>query len=597
MTTLAWAWGLAWLLAAVFALWPWVGGWLAEIDGGDQRLLALPLAFGLSIGALTLWMALVGFWQLNVWTALAFPAALWAGWRLLLRDEVRDARWRVSNASSARSRLTEWFAGLRRGEASAWVTLAAAALLIVVLGQATYYPFIGDDEISRYAYFARLLVVNGRVTPEVRGYPMLMSLGYAYVFLVAGQLAEQLAKLIPVLFSVATVMATAALGRRWFGPRGGWAAAFMLMATPLYLKWSPDGYIDIPSALYFVLGAYAADVWLERRERKWAALSGALAGLALWTKQAGFALLPAVGLAWVWAVVTDWRANRRAEAIAAVRHGFVALIAAIWIGGWWYARNAYYDGWAGAVPGPGELYTRLAIRTLPQLIPFVGEFGTFGLLASPLYLAGIVWALAGWRQPKVGWLWAWSAPYTLLWWWLFSYDARFLLTVLPFYAIMSGGMMAAARWPHTAAARWAVVGGVAAGAALSAVGAELGGLRQWLAAPTATYAERLVRAKGDMYPTAEFLRDHTPPSASILSMDGRLKYYLIDRRMTINYPRRAAEIESYDYFVVGAWWPSAYAGFGAMDSEAVKIIETKAGLQEVYSNPGGKLTVFRVVKP
>src|SRR5919204_344647 len=76
-----------------------------------------------------------------------------------------------------------------------------------------------------------------------------------------------------------TVIATGALGRRWYGSRGGWAAALVVIVTPMYLRWSPDGYIDIPSALYFVLVAYGADVWLNTRRLRWALMAGALAGL------------------------------------------------------------------------------------------------------------------------------------------------------------------------------------------------------------------------------------------------------------------------------------------------------------------------------
>ena len=46
------------------------------------------------------------------------------------------------------------------------------------------------------------------------------------------------------------------------------------------MRWAPVGYVDIASGLYFVLCAYALDIWRERFEPGWALLSGVLAGLA-----------------------------------------------------------------------------------------------------------------------------------------------------------------------------------------------------------------------------------------------------------------------------------------------------------------------------
>ena len=202
--------------------------------------------------------------------------------------------------------------------------LLGLALLVAVLGQSTYYPFLGDDEISRYAYYARLMFVQGHISPDVRGYPMFLPMAYAYVFFVTGQIAEQLARVIPALLSAMTVLASGALAARWFGRRAGWAAALALMVSPLYLRWSPDGYIDIPSALYFVLCAYAADVWQARRQLRWAALAGLLAGLAMWTKQAGFAALACLGLVMGWTLLRDLLKRKGPESGRVVRDGLIA---------------------------------------------------------------------------------------------------------------------------------------------------------------------------------------------------------------------------------------------------------------------------------
>jgi len=605
MTALAWVWGLIWLAAASMALWPRVTRWQ---PASEPRLIHWPLTVGLSFGALTLWMLFVGFWPLNVWIVLAFPAILLLAQFFLPRgakSSVTSAKKSVAKDLPnppeepkkylSMNSVLSLANSLRQGDGTAWITLVGISTLIIVLAQATYYPFTGEDEISRYAYYARLIVFEGQVTPDVRGYPMLLPMLYAFVFFATGQLPEQLARLVPVLYSAATVLATGALAWRWVGRRGAWAAMLALIATPLYVRWSPEGYIDIPSALYFVLSAYAADVWLAGRNPREAVLAGVLAGLALWTKQAGFAALGTLGVVFAWAIARDLFDRQSLRAVTAIRDGLLTLLAATLVGGVWYFRNAYYDGWANAVPGPGQFYYQLADHSLTQLVPFIGEFWAFGSIGSLFYLAGLIWGAI--RLKRVIWPVLWAVPYTVLWWWLFSYDPRFLLTVLPFYAILFGGLIAEVRWPTTALGQWIVVAAIATAATTSLFASQLGGWRQWLVAPTATYAERLIRAKGDLYPTVEFIRDQIPVEARIISMDGRLRYYLIDRPITVTYPFTMAEVWQHDYFVVGSWWPDAYAGFGLADSDVGRALGDPEQLAQIYSGPAGTLTVYRILKP
>jgi len=577
-------------------MWPWVNAWFADPAAEEWRAMRWPLTVGLGLGLLTLWMLAIGFWQINVWLILLFPMALLiaAVWRLRARPLPVRA-WLAGLADS----LKQFIRALLRGDPAAWVALVGLALLAAVLGQATYYPFLGDDEISRYAYYARLMFVQGHITEEVRGYPMFLPLAYAYIFFTTGQIAEQLARVIPALLSAMTVLATGALGARWFGKRAGWAAALALMVCPLYLRWSPDGYIDIPSALYFVLCAYAADVWLAKRQLRWAALAGLLAGLAMWTKQAGFAALACLGVVMGWALLQDLLKRQNAKAGQVVRDGLLALGIACVAAGLWYLRNAYYDGWANAVPGPGIFYFQQAKTDWAYLIPFVGFFDVFGSVASTLYMLGMVWSIV--RLKRAAWALVWALPYTLLWFKLFSYDGRFLLTVLPFYAVLFGGLVAEWHWPWERTPIWLRWGAVAAVVIAMVVGVAnsgLGGLRRWVTDSNASYAERLTRTKQGLYPTVEYLRDQVPASARILSMDGRIKYYLIDRTIDVSYPSTLAQVREYDYFVVGSWWSSTYAGLGLSDNEVTRAFENDPkDLVPVYYSPGYALVVYRVVKP
>ncbi|MFQ5408433.1 MAG: ArnT family glycosyltransferase, partial [Anaerolineales bacterium] len=499
------------------------------------------------------------------------------------------------------------------GDLTAWVAGSMGVVALIVLAQATYYPFIGDDEISRYGWFARLIVQNTGLTPEARGYPMLMPLAYAATFLTSGALPEQVARLFPALYAAATVAATYALARRWFGNQAAWMAAVLLAATPLFIRWAPNGYLDIPSALYFVLAALAADVWRAERATRWALLTGVLAGLALWTKQAGFAALPVIGLVMLTTALADLRRGLPTRALQAIRHGMLLLAITLVSGGWWYARNALYDGLGAAVPGPGAYYTQQALHDVAYAIPFIGYFTDFGYLTAVAYIAGLLGAVVriGSRKTDSGkliWCSLWSVPYTLYWWWQFSYDPRFILTVLPFYAILAGATGKALwRWsPIQDRQRKPLLPNLQSSVLIAVTllvvtlglyQARLGGALAWLRAPTASYAERLTRAKGDMYPVVEYLRDHTAVSDRIVSMDPRQSYYLMDHTIHFGYPLEVADLRTYDYVVYGSWAPTVYAGLGA-DLGAIRAaLDDPAQFEQVFAGPSSSIVIYRMLQP
>ncbi|MBI5052505.1 MAG: glycosyltransferase family 39 protein [Chloroflexi bacterium] len=599
----AYLWGLLWLLVASYMMRPFLDSWLNDLDTDERRLIVLPLTFGLGIGILTLSLFAIGAWQLNAGTVLIVPVIVLVS-SLILKGKT-DAVLRSTSVSAVIKKILQ-------GDLIAWAIVVCVIVFIIVLGHATYYPFIGDDEISRYAYYAKLMWWRGQVTSDIRGYPMLMPMAYAYIFSLTnyiyqttGQLSEQLARMIPVLFSLATVLATAALGRRWFGARGGITAALMLIITPLYLYWSADGYVDIPSALYFVLGAYSVDVWLTTRSVKWAVMAGAMTGLSLWAKQAGFAMLPALGLVFVWALTQHFRSFKNFGSVIA-RDGIIVLLVAFLFGGWWYARNIFYDGLINFAPTPGYIYTQQANTSILYLIPFIGKYLDFGVAASALYTLGLGWALLRLKRLAVIWCVLWAAPYTLLWWQLYSYDARFLLTVLPFYAILVGGCFSEigffqeprflTRVGGTPLMKWGAIIAILLGVAVSLRDANLGGARQWLLAPTASYRDRLIRSKGDLYPAVEFIRDYVPANAKIVSMDGRFSYYFVDRYIDVNYPATLESFAQYDYFVLGSWWLSTYDLYGASSKELDNLINDRRALERVYTGPSSSLLIYRVMK-
>ena len=579
-----------WLLAVLPV--PLAAGYFAPLIARSRLqpppALFWPLSVALGIGLFTVIVAVVAFAGLTTVRLWLILIILWSA----------SALW--GNRPRVRISPAEWWGRLQQGKCGAWVGLAVSGILLVVLAHASYYPFTGDDEISRYAYFARLILEKSRLTTEVRGYPLLLPVAYASSFFAAGGIHEQAAKMYPVLIATMTVWATYALTLRWFGKRAATAAALTLASTPLFMRWAPVGYVDIASGLYFVLCAYALDIWRERFEPAWALLSGVLAGLALWTKQAGFAVLPIMGLLVLTQVMHRWTHAKRKEARRALGHGVLVMTAAFAVGGWWYLRNAFYDGWAGAIPDAGLYHLLTAPRRPLQLIPFVGNFVDFGWLTAPLYIAGLGWAAIALRKPVVRRALLWCWPYTIIWWWRFSFDSRFLLAVLPFYAVLAGAA-ATAGWRHMETAapsrrrQFICAAAVLSVAAAGMIQVKLGGLIQWATHPSASYAERLTRAKGDLYPTVRFLQMHIDPTTNIHSTDSRIRYYLIDRPITVDYPDMA-NLRADDVFVVGAWSESVYNKLD-LQNGPLPYLDDPRLFKQIFAGPARKLTTFRVLSP
>lgn len=140
---------IAYWLLAVLPI-PLAAGYLAPLIARSRLqpppAVFWPLSAALGIGLFTIMVAIVAFAGLTTVRVWIILTILWSSSSLL----GHRPRMRVSPA--------EWWGQLRQGKCNAWVGLAVSAILLVVLAHASYYPFTGDDEISRYAYIAHLIL-------------------------------------------------------------------------------------------------------------------------------------------------------------------------------------------------------------------------------------------------------------------------------------------------------------------------------------------------------------------------------------------------------------------------------------------------------
>lgn len=342
---------------------------------------------------------------------------------------------------------------LSRGELGA---LALLGLLSgAVLFNAVNIPFYRDDTLGIYLPQARELAATRALLPLTGAdslylaYPMLGQHLYAFAFIASGWENDYLAKTLTTLMSLGALLAAFALGERAAGRRAGWLAALLLALTPSFGRWASSGYVDLPMAFFYSLSAlFAVRLWDGGRVRD-ALLSGAMMGLAFWTKNAA---LPGAGVLLVVFAVIGLRGRASWRAV------LIGLGAALAVAGPWYLRNLLGAGFVM----PDTVWSDRASATLTTLFALLNQPENFGL-SGYLGMFGALWAIVliarrGDDAPLLIALLWWSLPLFALWWLFASYDPRFLLYILPMTSVLGAVFLncayeSLAGQPRTAA-RW-----------------------------------------------------------------------------------------------------------------------------------------------
>lgn len=565
-------------------LWPLVARWLGRNDP-----LTMLAAFGLSTGLLSLWtfaLAWSGF--LSVWPVLGLVALGWGLGAAFNRSWFRFD-WGLAALRWVRATLA-------RLDLSALALAVMLLSLAAVLAHNIYYPFLSDDTLTRYALDARLIYESHALPAEVQGAPLLVPLSFVYTWLVGSAVDEHLAKLVPFTFAAGMLGVTVLLGRRFAGRLTGLLAGAVLAVTPLFAKWAITGYTDISTGFYVALAALFALRWVEDGGWRDALLAGLMAGLACWTKQSALVVLASlVGVAILRILYT-----RRVQA------GLVGLVPmlvpAVVIAGPWYLRNYLLGGAEDVLVLPGLYHViRIGPRLLGVLPPLQYP-ADFGLPLTPLYALGLV--LAVWRIITEGWAalrkrgtWPWPdlvglavlLPYWLAWWMRFSFTARFLLVVVPVYAVWAARPLTWLSRRQTWVTRYSrpLAGVTAALLLVYGLRAPLGGLAYAITHPFASDFEKLVRAKEDLYPTALWLRENLKPGERVTSMDTRLRYYLTDYEVDVGYPLSFEDLAPYDYVIDSSGTTEIYRTLGWTDTDYWQHRRDPVYFEEVFDGGAG----------
>jgi asparagine N-glycosylation enzyme membrane subunit Stt3 len=108
----------------------------------------------------------------------------------------------------------------------------------------------------------------------------------------------------------------------------------------------------------------------------------------------------------------------------------------------WYLRNVLLFGHVI----PKTVWTDQAVRTVENFFPFI-RFPSRFFVAGLLFTLGLGWTILEGltnhrdRHDRARLLLIYLLPFAAAWWWMASYDTRFLLTVLPLVAVMGAHVL------------------------------------------------------------------------------------------------------------------------------------------------------------
>lgn len=234
------------------------------------------------------------------------------------------------------------------------------------------------------------------------GYPLLTPLYATFLYQLAGEAADQSAKLLSPCFFLALLGSFHYLVRRLANPltAGLMTAMLALASVPQRVAFELAGYADTTVALYFAAAAGFLALWLREGRRADLAAASLAATAGAWTKNEGqlfllaFAVIAAIGVVRKRSPLLDW----------------------VWIGapaalllGLWSAVRTFYGVEAAGFNLLADFQPELFTTALRSMLRKAFDPSAFQL-SYPLLLGGIA-AGATLRAP----LWFWTAPLLALW--------------------------------------------------------------------------------------------------------------------------------------------------------------------------------------
>lgn len=525
----------------------------------DRFLFRTALGFGA-------WSYLsLGLASLSLYRPTAFAwlvATILAGGVVFFRKQVREY-WRAWREFDLKNSL---LAGTRRERI--WIAISILFVAIAWIGALA--PEIEYDALWYHLWLPKLWLAHGApvdvVSEYISLYPLQWELIYGAAFSLGGTVA---AKLIHFICLPLTAMIVFRLTQRFLPKASPWLAVAILVSVPTVLWEATTAYVDLSLAFFVGLTLYALLIYLNERRTQFLLLAGLNLGLALAIKH--LALL-------VWLLVTLglflhlWWQDRKVVG---------ALKAAILLGGTslllplpWYIRSGLASGnpffpnlysLFGAFPP--ERWNEISAQGLASFEAH------FGLARTPLNLALLPWnvtvhaaafggalgpvfllLLAAYflRRPTgtaakllalvAGYIALWASPIS-------SFQLRFLVPITPLLAVLAADSFGRlTEFVQEARLERRLLFGLMAGLLLlnlppfiSLHEADRQGWDGWLThviteipmgvvtghESETSYLTRKVPA----YAAWQYINDHLPQNACILTFSGGDHYYSERKRI------------------------------------------------------------------
>lgn len=256
-----------------------------------------------------------------------------------------------------------------------------------------------------------------------------------------------LAKFLHAAMGLIGATAILSVVRRYARAEWAWFGALLWLTTPLVINQMGTTYVDVPMAVYCLLGLLALLRWFDSLKSAWLALSGVFLGLAMSIKYLAAIVILGAAAAALWSLLT--RSGKKE-----ILRGVFYFAAAIFIfGGYWYVRSYlelgnpvypyFYQLFKSGDPtihynDIGVPRTLLSFLMLPWTITMHPEiFEGYGVQIGPAVLALLPATLVARRKkiPHPGFFIFFSFFYLAAWFFL-GQSMRFLLPLLPILLIV-----------------------------------------------------------------------------------------------------------------------------------------------------------------
>jgi hypothetical protein len=561
MRTMAALWGASLIFASAQIL----GAALFKLfrldieNSVDRFLFRTALGFG-AWSYLSLGLAVLSLYRPMVLTWLV--AAILAGGAIFFRSQVRGT-WNARRDFDLGSRL---WAGIRRERT--WIAVSLLSISIAWIGALA--PEIEYDALWYHLWLPKLWLAHGAPVDVVQEYislyPLQWELIYGVAFSLGGTVA---AKLIHFICLPLTAMVVFRLTQRFLPKASPWLAVAIFVSVPTVLWEATTAYVDLALAFFVGLTLYALLIYLNEHRTQFLVLAGLNLGLALAIKH--LALL-------VWFLVTLglflhlWWQDRKV--IEAFKAAFLLGITSLLLPLPWYVRSGLASGnpffpnlysLFGAFPP--ERWNEISAQGLASFEAH------FGMARTPLNLALLPWnvtvhaasfggalgpvfllLLAAYflRRPTgtasrllvlvAGYVALWASPIS-------SFQMRFLVPITPLLAILAADSFGRlSEFIQEARLEKRLLFGLMAGLLLlnlppfiSLHEPDRQGWDGWLTHVIAEIPMGVVTGhetensyltrKVPAYAAWQYINDHLPPDACILTFSGGDHYYSERKRI------------------------------------------------------------------